>query len=105
MPMKQLSLIPGVEPPVEKSKTLRRIVCMHKRFGVVDDRKCKDCAFLIKQGYNRSYYKCIKYGDTRSEATDWRLGWTACGLWEPAEAIAIFDKGEWIPEIQEDDHA
>lgn len=43
---------------------------------------CRDCKNLIALGRNATYYKCEKYGVTSSAATDWRLKYAACGLWE-----------------------
>lgn len=42
-----------------------KIEWMHKYYGKCDS-KCKSCTHL--------------YGDTRCEASDWRIGWDACGL-------------------------
>ncbi len=44
---------------------------------------CKDCAHLIHTGrHNTVFLKCSKSKITASKATDWRAGWTACGLFE-----------------------
>lgn len=59
---------------------LRKIDLMHKLYGEIPDRKCKDCQHLCSYTANRKYYKCECYGQTASEATDWRLKWTACSL-------------------------
>lgn len=59
---------------------LRKIDLMHKLFGELSGRHCKDCKHLKSHLMNRKYYKCECYGDTPSEATDWRLKWVACGL-------------------------
>lgn len=59
---------------------LRKIDLMHKLFGKLSDRHCKDCQHLCSYTANRKYYKCECYGETLSEATDWRLKWTACGM-------------------------
>ena len=53
---------------------------MHEMFGSVPEKHCKDCDHLIRHRYNRVFYKCECYGETSSEASDWRLKWTACGL-------------------------
>ena len=59
---------------------LRKIDLMHKLYGEIPDRKCKDCQHLCSYTANSKYYKCECYGQTASEATDWRLKWTACSL-------------------------
>lgn len=58
----------------------RKIELMHYCFGKDEKHKCRDCDNLIKQIYNRTYYKCSVYGETDSEASDWRLKYTACGM-------------------------
>lgn len=53
---------------------------MHRAYGL-HSGTCKDCPHLIGGEYHdRRYYKCRAYGVSRSEATDWRLSWRACGL-------------------------
>jgi hypothetical protein len=60
---------------------LRKIDKMHQMFGEDKDHKCKDCCHLIREEYHgRNYFKCEVYGQSNSEATDWRLSYTACGL-------------------------
>ena len=59
---------------------IKKIELMHKLFGEVPDRKCKDCQHLSSYTANRKYYKCEIYGNTSSEASDWRLKYTACGM-------------------------
>ena len=43
---------------------------------------CGSCRFLASYQYVRTYYKCRKRGDTSSAATDHRVGWRACALFE-----------------------
>lgn len=57
---------------------LRKIDLMHSLYGVIPSQKCKDCMHL-KGGVNE-YRKCEIYGQTHSEATDFRLSYTACGM-------------------------
>lgn len=52
---------------------------MHAEYGY-GSGKCKDCVNLIRTRYSRTYLKCIAYGLSHSEATDWRAKWDACGL-------------------------
>ena len=49
--------------------------------GLASDT-CGSCKWLVKHEYQRTYYKCQKRGDTSSAATDHRVGWRACALWE-----------------------
>ena len=56
------------------------ISTMHRLFGKTEGQRCKDCDHLIRYKANRTYYKCQWYGESSSEATDWRLKYDACGL-------------------------
>ena len=59
----------------------RKIAAMHRRFGT-KEHLCRDCDHLIGGKYhNKQYYKCELYGVTHSEATDWRLSYQACGMY------------------------
>lgn len=44
---------------------------------------CKTCAHLVSicPTGNKSYWKCDRYSLSRSDATDFRLKWSACRLW------------------------
>lgn len=59
---------------------LRKIDLMHKMFGAIPNRTCNECCHLTKHRRSRNYYKCECYGETQSEASDWRLKYQACGL-------------------------
>lgn len=54
---------------------------MHAEYGINPDYRCKDCNNLCCHEYSRRYYKCRLYGLSASDATDWRVGYTACGMW------------------------
>jgi len=64
---------------------LNKIDIMHKLFGEIPDRKCKDCQHLCSHTASHKWYKCECYGLSASTATDWRLKWAACGLIDVAE--------------------
>ena len=59
----------------------RKIDLMHREFGFSPGHKCQYCDNLIVQQANRRYYKCEVYGITDSEASDWRLSYDACGMY------------------------
>ena len=59
----------------------RKIQAMHSKFGKREDRQCRTCNNLITKRYTRNYHKCLLYGNTGGEATDWRLAYTACGMY------------------------
>ena len=65
----------------KEQAVLRKIDAMHAYYGKKPGRRCGDCAHIAKNEYGQTYYKCLAYGDSKSEATDWALKWTACGLW------------------------
>ena len=54
---------------------------MHSLFGEIKDHKCKECCHYKTETYHgKSYRKCVCYGQSNSEATDWKASYTACGL-------------------------
>ncbi len=53
---------------------------MHSRFGFCPGHKCAECSNLVQHLYDTTYYKCMCYGESSSEATDWRKKYDACGL-------------------------
>lgn len=59
---------------------LNKIDLMHKMFGEDPEHKCAECKNLSSYTASKKWYKCSCYGNTSSEATDWRLKYTACGL-------------------------
>ena len=53
---------------------------MHEMFGY-SNNQCANCKHLITYNWrDRNYFKCEVYGDSNSEATDWRKKYIACGL-------------------------
>lgn len=61
----------------------RKIAAMHKEYGKAHGYKCADCPSLVcyEARSGRRYCKCIAYGNSASEATDWAKKWPACGLY------------------------
>lgn len=58
---------------------VKKIDLMHKMFGIGSE-KCGTCNHLKTHSANRVWFKCEVYGDTSSEATDWRKSYLSCGL-------------------------
>lgn len=59
----------------------RKIELMHDIFGECSGEICADCEHLLSyRHHNRRVHKCCIYGDTRSEASDWKVHYPACGL-------------------------
>lgn len=87
-----------------------REAMMHRMYGKTTDRKCGECRSLIKvQAGGKVVYKCLRYGDTRSTASDWRLKYEACGLfdkpipryWKPAiEVVKHLPKNVLQPPLE-----
>ncbi len=60
--------------------TERKIDAMRKVYGW-GTAACGDCIhFTRNKPTERTYFKCAAYGDSASEATDWRKTWVGCGL-------------------------
>ena len=60
---------------------IRKIDLMHREFGKEDGKLCKECSnFLRTRWRSKTYRKCAVYGDTCSEATDWKASYPACGM-------------------------
>lgn len=77
----------------------RKIAAMHSLFG----RRagfCRDCDNLCRKTWDKTYYKCLAYGDSNSSATDWRVGNAACGLFNtalPADFVPVIDRLKHLP--------
>lgn len=41
---------------------------------------CGNCPHFKETFFDTNYFKCSVYGMSRSESTDWRKKWNACGL-------------------------
>lgn len=59
----------------------RKIDAMHAMYGKNYGCVCRDCCNLVGYEQSRRWYKCVAYGDSRGESTDWALKYRACGLW------------------------
>ena len=59
---------------------MKNIEIMHSMFGELPEHKCGECSNLVTHTYNRSYNKCLVWGQSCSESSDWRKKWTACGM-------------------------
>lgn len=57
----------------------RKIDLMHQIYGF-GSGFCGLCPHFSEKVWSRAYHKCKVYGDSNSEATDWRKSWIACGL-------------------------
>ncbi len=71
---------------------MRKIDAMHYHHGTSPGNKCRDCCNLVGGEYHdKHYYKCEAYGLTHSEASDWRLRYDACGLFnKPFDTVGHY---------------
>lgn len=74
---------------------MNKIEAMHKQYGITLGAECGDCVNFRRYRANRVYFKCMAYGNSSSEATDWRCHYKACGLYNIA-----FDGTKTRPLIQ-----
>jgi len=61
----------------------RKIEAMYAFFGRYagrEPKQCKDCCNFIRKQLSNTYRKCLIYGDTNGEATDWKASYEACGM-------------------------
>lgn len=81
----------------------RKIEAMHAYYGNAPGF-CRDCDNLCRKLWDKTYYKCLAYGDSNSEATDWRISWTACGMLDkelPDDWIPLIDRLKQEPRPKE----
>lgn len=67
-------------------KRITKIDKMHYLYGK-GTGSCKDCNRLkcYRIGdRQRKIYKCLNYGESNAETTDWRLSYEACGMKDKA---------------------
>lgn len=60
----------------------RKLPAMHDAYGISHiQHKCRECCNFRMYEYRcKHYFKCVAYGESSSEATDWRANYLACGL-------------------------
>ncbi len=61
---------------------------MRLRWGLgPDGQTCSGCANLVRvMPGAKSFLKCRLYGTSRSDASDWRAKWPACGAYRVGDA-------------------
>ena len=85
--MKTIPPAPAPETRGQAETRRRRahLALMHARHGTAPET-CGTCASLVRvQHGGTGALKCGRFGVTRSEASDWRVRWPACGLWRAKE--------------------
>jgi len=72
-----------IDEPIIKQLPVR-IKAMYNLYGRTND-KCGNCKYLLRIRYQNTYFKCSRTKMSASNATDWRVGWQSCGLFERKE--------------------
>jgi hypothetical protein len=80
------------DPPVKLSedrrRTLKRLQLLERGIHPATKRPvwaehvCGTCTFHVVRSRSQSWHKCTKAGLSSSAATDIRVSWPACDLWE-----------------------
>lgn len=78
----QESTLFPVPEPTFPNNLPGRIRGMLSTYGQTEGQRCGECAHLLAVRYSRTYYKCQRSHMSASNATDWRVSWPACGLFE-----------------------
>ena len=84
----QISMIDGYEyepkSPAKIGADKRRLIKLQDQYGLAGNGKtCKTCRFLLVRRYSGKYFKCEKWSTSSSSASDIRVSWPACKLYEP----------------------
>jgi len=91
MPGNQISMIDGYEydppSPMEIAANNRRLIKPQDKYGLANNGKtCKTCANKLSWDYHdKRYHKCLKWKVSHSLATDIRVSWPACKLYQPED--------------------
>lgn len=65
------------------TKQQRKIDRIHALFGIYIGHTCGECCNFVSGQYRTKILrKCMVYGLTHSEASDWRKCWTACKMFD-----------------------
>lgn len=74
--------------PREMAAQSRKLIRPQDQYGLADNGKtCKTCRYLVCRSQSAKWYKCQKWRMSMSVATDIRLKWPACKLYEPEDQI------------------
>ena len=69
-------------------KKQERIELMWSKFGKTKGKICRNCSHVVRNEMSRAYNKCECFGLSRSEATDFPMLQTACGLFNKETDVA-----------------
>ena len=72
---------------------IEKLEIMHRLFGKTEGAICRNCNHVVKNERDRTYNKCECYGLSCSEATDFPMLFTACGLFNKETDVRNIYKG------------
>lgn len=72
---------------------LEKIEIMYRNFGKTEGEICRNCFHVVKNEMGKTYNKCECYGLSSSEATDFPMMVTACGLFNKETDVKDIYKG------------
>jgi hypothetical protein len=80
----ELNRPPSTRTEHARRSAVRRLAKMHTLYGHgPEGQTCRDCINLVRtKPHDTGYFKCRLYGFSRSEASDWRQKWAACGRFQ-----------------------
>lgn len=81
---------------------VEKIEVMYRHFGKTEGKICRNCSHVVKNDRSRTYNKCGCYGLSSSEATDFPMMFTACGLFNKDTDVTDIYKGN-RPHKQKDE--
>lgn len=82
---------------------MKNIEIMHSMFGKLPEHKCGECSNLITYTANRRWFKCLVFGESCSENSDFRKKWTACGMFcKEYTGTPIKDYVKRAPKVKDD---
>ena len=70
-----------------------KIEVMYRLFGKTEGKICRDCCHMVTNSRQRNFNKCECYGLSCSEATDFPMRQTACGLFNKQTDVRDIYKG------------
>ena len=73
------------ESPARGQQPWRIRAMYYGVYGYMPEEQCRTCKHLICKERTVRYYKCELSAVSAGAATDWRVGWDACGKWEKRE--------------------
>ena len=72
---------------------LEKAEIMYSLFGKTEGQVCKNCNHVVRNEKTKTYPKCECYGLSSSEATDFPMLVTACGLFNKETDVRDIYKG------------